>query len=68
MPDIHVEAFVKDRRILQLNVTLLKSMESTYDVSILSVPDQTNRTRHCKIIKHCRVHGVPPVSVAQLDG
>lgn len=59
--DIHVEAFVRDRRILQLNVTLLKSMNSVYDVFISTVDNKPNSSRHCEALNHCRIIGIPQV-------
>lgn len=59
--DIHVEAFVMGRRILQLNVTILSSMESTYDVIITSPSDEKEESSNRCKINHCVIHGIPQV-------
>ncbi|CRK99865.1 CLUMA_CG013168, isoform A [Clunio marinus] len=56
--DLHVEAFVKDWRILQLNVTLLKPIDSAYDVNVASIMKSKNTSDHCLEVKHCRIHDV----------
>lgn len=57
---IHVEAFVRDLRILRLNVTFLTPLSSTYDLMVSSVIDGSNKTSHCKILNHCAVFGISP--------
>lgn len=50
---------MRDRRILQLNVTLLKPMKSVYDVTISSA--LSSETNHCVNVNHCVQHGIPKV-------
>lgn len=57
--DIHVEAFVRDRRILQLNITLLNKMPSPYDVTVEL--NSQNESNHCLKVNHCALHGVAQV-------
>lgn len=58
---IHVQAFARNKRIIQLNVTLLEPIGSDYDIIIKSVEDASNETSHCFVIHHCAVHGIPQV-------
>jgi len=63
---IHVEAFIKDRRIIQLNVTLLKPVDSKYFVQIASVEKAENSTSHCKDLHHCYEHDISQVSFGSM--
>jgi hypothetical protein len=59
-PGIQVHAFARNKRIIQLNVTLLEPIGSDYDI-IKSVEDASNETSHCFVVHHCAVHGIPQV-------
>jgi hypothetical protein len=61
LPGIQVHAFARNKRIIQLNVTLLEPIGSAYDIIIKSVEDASNETSHCLVIHHCAVHGIPQV-------
>jgi hypothetical protein len=59
-PAMHIEAFVRDLRILKLNVTILKPMSSVYDLTVTTVLDKFNKSSHCKILNHCSILGISP--------
>jgi hypothetical protein len=59
-PAMYIEAFVRDFRILKLNVTILKPMSSVYDLKVTTVPDEFNKSSHCKMLNHCSILGISP--------
>ena len=58
--EIIVSAFARERKILQLNVSLQIPIDFKYDVSIKTLP-KTATTNHCVDIHHCSAHDIPAV-------
>lgn len=58
--EIFVNAFAKERKILQLNVSLQTQIDFKYDVTIKTLP-KTKTSKHCVEIHHCSAHDIPSV-------
>ena len=58
--DILVSAFAKERKILQLNVSLQQQLDYKYDVTIKTLP-KTNSSDDCFEVIRCSQHDIPAV-------
>lgn len=63
--DILVSAFAKERKILQLNVSLEQQLDFKYDVTIKTVL-KTNSSNNCFEVHHCSAHDIPAVNIIQI--
>lgn len=58
--EIIVNAFAKERKILQLNVSLQSQINFKYDVTIKALP-KPKTSNDCVEIHHCSAHDIPAV-------
>jgi hypothetical protein len=57
---------MRSKRIILLNVTLLRPLVSEYDIFITAANDNSNASDHCNKANHCSKLGVPQVSFQSL--
>lgn len=59
--DIIVSAFAKERKILQLNVSLQQQLDFKYDVTIKTLPKIQQISNNCVEVRDCSARDIPAV-------